>query len=48
MLAISNDQLAMRYQLAISQEAAFNRQWLTANSSQFANGQSLILSGRLR
>ncbi len=48
-LAISNDQLAMHYQLSISNVAARNCKSSIANASLMANRKSLIgQSGALR
>ncbi len=38
--AISNDQLAIHYQLSISNE--LNRQWAIANASLIVNRQSVM------
>jgi hypothetical protein len=42
-VAISDEQLAMHYRFAISNNAAANRKWLIANSSFIANSQLLKL-----
>ncbi len=44
LLAISNERLAMHYQLPISNVGAFNREWLIDNVSQMANRQSIMIS----
>jgi hypothetical protein len=44
-LSISNEQLAMYYQLAISDGAAYNWQSLMANAWQMANRQPLMVIG---
>jgi hypothetical protein len=41
-LAISDEQLAMHYQLAINDDAALNGQLLMANAWPIANGKWLM------